>query len=147
MLAQIVVAEAEPLRHTRPIVLDEQVGFRDKRKEAFHLLGILHVDGDTALVAIDGRKVAALHRPAGAFNRRRPCTHAVAAVRSLDLHDVRAEIGKQTSRERPCCDLCEFKNLDAVERALHHSIRMYFQNERSGSLAIGDGLAGIAERL
>ena len=31
MLAQIVVAEAETLRHPRPVILDEQIGFRDKR--------------------------------------------------------------------------------------------------------------------
>ncbi len=79
-----------------PQVLDDDVGSRDQVSEAVELRGVLEVDRDRDLVAVQ-----ALERGRGAVpERRTPRPRIVAGARLLDLDHACAKIGQNLSRER-----------------------------------------------
>jgi hypothetical protein len=87
------VAEAELVGDTGEEVLDDDVGAAGKLEHELRSLGLLQIDGDTTLVAID-RGERRAHAAAT------PRAQVVAAPRPLDLHHVGAEIGHERGAVR-----------------------------------------------
>ena len=91
-------AEAEPVQHTGPGVLDHEVGRRHEAQEVRPSRLVVEVEHDAALAAVVGvepQAGQAVRLPGGelalASRRRTP--------RRLDLHDVGAEPGEHERRQ------------------------------------------------
>jgi hypothetical protein len=92
-----VVIEFEPSHHARTEVLDDDVRRQRECPRRRATLAARQVEDDGALVAVEGEEV----RGVVADERRPPGAGVVAAVRSLDLDHVRAEVAQQHRGERP----------------------------------------------
>src|SRR6266702_458174 len=87
--AKHVVAEAKTVHHTRPEILDQNVGLLDQLVHQLDCVGALQVEGEAALSRIKLTEIGAVAVP-----ERRPQTHVIALGR-LDLDYLRADIGEQ----------------------------------------------------
>ena len=83
------LAEAEPLHHAGPEVLDQHVGLADQAAHQGDRLGPLQVEREAALAGVELAEVGAL-----AVAQRRALAHVVAFGR-LDLQDLGAHVGAQ----------------------------------------------------
>ena len=112
--AQRICAEAEPRGRGGAVVVDEQIGIGEQPSEGIAPRIGPQVEHDAALVAVDGREVGAAPILRVSPPRWTPGARLV-ALRRLDLHDVRAEIGEEHRRERPGQHAAEVDDADAVE--------------------------------
>ena len=119
---QRIVAETEPPEHAGAEVLQHDVGDGAQRLQLRKARGILQIDRDRPLVAVDRRKIFAERRPAVGRGERRPAAHAVAARRILHLDDVGAEIGEQRARKGPRRDLSKFEDADPRQRSVAFAV-------------------------
>src|SRR5208282_6720804 len=81
---QALVIDAETEFHVRAIVFHENVRLLDELLQDRDTLGVLEIEGDAALVAVDVLEVGAVALP----------TQAPIALRRLDLDHVRPPIGE-----------------------------------------------------
>lgn len=86
-----LVVERHPRECPELEVFDNEIGFGEERVEERSPLGMLEVESDAFLVAIDAQKVRAL----AGDKRRAPCARLVAAARLFDLDDARAHVREQ----------------------------------------------------
>ena len=107
----LLVADAEPLGHAEPEVLQHDVGALDEAPEHVESVARLEVEEDRALPAVHVG-VIAVHLPAvaGAF-----------LARVVDLHDVGAELGQRAPGRRAREDLGEVDHAHALERGAQAS--------------------------
>lgn len=92
----VVVTEAEVVHHAWPIVFDNDIGALNQLLRLLDVLGILQIERHRALVAIERSEVLAI-----AVGNRRPRAQRIAALRMLDLNDVRAHVREQHAAIRP----------------------------------------------
>ena len=123
-----VPAQVEPVDRTGSEVLDDDIRLAD---EAMHevttSLG-LEVDGEAALVPVDGEEVGAdaVCRP-----RWAPGAQIVARARPLDLDDVGAEVAQDHRSEGARKDPRQVEDPDSVQRP--RSVATHMQVSRPGS--------------
>ena len=113
-----VVPEPEPGEAVRSEVLDEDVGVGEESAQHVGAGGLLQVEPEAALVAVDREVVGggpASRRSSLAHPRRAPAAGRVALGR-LDLDDVGAEVGQEHRRVRPGEDRRAVDDADARER-------------------------------
>ena len=121
LLAQALVADAEPVHHAGAEALEQHVGLAHEPQQ--HLapgLG-LEVDADRALVAVEREEERRAGARLGALVARRRPAHVVAQPRVLDLEHVGAEVGQQPGAEAAGQQPREVEHADAVERAAHEA--------------------------
>ena len=112
-----LVAEAEPVHHAGPELLQHDVGaLGEQRQHAIARGRVLEVGGDALLAAVEQREVDALLPPA-----RLVAAHLLALARPLDLEHLGAGLGQQQRGQRPRQQRREIEDADAVERAHHAS--------------------------
>ena len=80
-------AEAEPVRGAGSHRLHEDVGAVDEPQQRLQTAGRLHVERERALRPVRGEE----HHAASVEEPRPPGARLVAALRMLDLHDIRSE--------------------------------------------------------
>ena len=95
-LAQRGKPDAESIHHSRSEALDDHVGGRGKAEKCLTPHGILEIDRERALVAVERVE----HRRVLIHERRHPA-QVVTAGGVLDLDDVGAEVGQEHSAEWP----------------------------------------------
>src|SRR4030095_2330580 len=111
--AQGGVAETEALGHPGDEVLENDVGAARQLDDDLQPLGVLQVDCDRALVAIDRGEAQAHAVLAGA-----EVAHVVPAARALHLDDVGAEVGQHRGAVGTGDDPGEVEDANALE---HHA--------------------------
>ena len=112
--ADAVVGEAEVRERPRAEVLDQHIAALDHSLEHALPLGVLEVEGDAPLVAID-REVIRRH---ALDLRRHPRPGLVTGPRELDLDDVGAVVGEHQRAIRTGERAREIEDVDARQRAL-----------------------------
>ena len=105
-----VVAEPERFHGAGPEILDEDVGARDEALEGLDALGLLEIERDVALVAVDDEEGRGLPVLVG-----RPRARLVAAPGVLHLDDVGAEVGEEHGAEGTGQDTGAIDDTDAFE--------------------------------
>ena len=118
-LVQGLVAQAQAIHDAAAIVLDHGVGAVAQPHHQLAAFGLLQVDGDRLLVAVDRGEVAA-ERPQLVVGMVGPDDARVVAVERLDLDDLRALVGQQHGAERAGQHLREIDDADAIESAGRH---------------------------
>src|SRR5437762_9349075 len=110
--AQRFCAKTEALDGAGGEVLDEHIGARQELFQDARCRGVLDVQREALLRAVGPDEVRrlALHRAVVSAGR-------IAAARSLDLDDARAELGELARGERPGDHLLERYDGDAFERS------------------------------
>jgi len=110
---QVVVPEAEAAHRPRSQVLDQDVGALDHPPERREAIGVLEVEPDGLLVAVEPceRRALALEEGSGGANR------VSAGGGVLDLQDAGAEVGQVHRGERRRHEGAHLENDDALERA------------------------------
>lgn len=105
-------AEADPeaIHDPRPEALHDHVRAVDEMEKYLTSQGVLEIDRQRPLVAVDGVE----HRGAALDEGRHPA-HVVAAGGVLDLDDVGAEIRQQHRAERPWKQPAEVEDSHIVE--------------------------------
>ena len=113
---QGLVAQAQAIHDAAAIVLDHGVGAVAQPHHQLAALGLLEVDGDRLLVAVDRGEVAAegLQLVVGVVGTD---DARVVAVERLDLDDLGALVGQQHGAERTGQHLREVDDADPVEGA------------------------------
>ena len=107
----VVVAEAEAVDRARPERLDDDVGAGREALGQREVAGVLEVERDRALVAVQPEVV----RRALVVPGRSPLARVVAAVGALDLHDVGAEVAERHRAQRAGEHAGEVRDEDAVQ--------------------------------
>jgi hypothetical protein len=105
------VAQSEPGRHAGQEVLHDHVSPLSELEGDLRPLGMLEIEGDAALVAIDGREGGA--HPVLATQD----AQVVAQGRPLHLDDVGAEVGEEGGTVRARNDAGEIEDADTFEHA------------------------------
>ena len=103
-------AKTQAIHDAGTVVLDHDVGGQDQPARRRLVRGVLEVEHDRALVAVERGEVLAEARA-----DRRPLAQHVALGR-LDLDDLGAHVGQQQAAERSRRDLAEFDDLHACKR-------------------------------
>src|SRR5215471_15424871 len=110
------VVKPDRVERARPEVFDDDIGFREEAIDDGTAVGVLEVDRDALLVAVDAQVVRAF-----AFDERRtPRARVVAARWMLDLDDPRAHVGRKHRAVRSREHAREIENRDAGQRAVAH---------------------------
>jgi len=112
--SQVLVLELEPLQGLAAHVGHEDIGIADQAFQYLSPLGILEVDGDAALVAVDAQEHAGHARMP-----RRPYIARAVAFEALDLDHVRAQVAEEHRAIRTEQDRCQVDDAHAVQRARH----------------------------
>ena len=109
------IAEPELVGDAREEVLDDDIGAPGQLEDQLAALGLLEIDRDAALTAVDRRERRA--HPAAA-----PGTQVVAAAGPLYLHDVGAQVGHERRAIGTRDHAREIEDADSVQhhRALSH---------------------------
>jgi hypothetical protein len=105
---ELLVAAAQPLHRTRPVILQHNIRARDQAVNHRPTFLPLQVDRETALVAVERGEEP------GAKAAKSP--GMVAPWRRLDLDHIGAELGKDQPGGRPHDRVAELQDLDAGER-------------------------------
>jgi hypothetical protein len=113
-----LVADAQLVHHAGAEAFEDHVGIPGQAQEGGHAGGLLEVEAQAFLVAIDHAEedAVAAFASGGALTR----THGagvVAGARVLDLDHLGAEVGQMHGRHRPGQQAREVEHADARERA------------------------------
>src|ERR1700758_4497583 len=111
-LVDVLPGEPHAVERAGPEVLHQHVAMLDQAVEDFLALGMLGVDGDRALVAVEHGEIEAV----GAFDVTQLAARDVAAARPLDLDAVCAHIGEQLRAGWARLHVGEVEDAHAVER-------------------------------
>jgi hypothetical protein len=103
-LAERVVVEPQLLHGAGLEVLADDVGGGDEAQRGLHALGLLQVERDALLVAVEGREEARARAEQAA---------RVVALDGLDLDDLGAEVGQQQAAGRTHDHVGELDDADA----------------------------------
>ncbi len=106
------VAEAELLHGARPEILEEHVTLPDQGAQDRLSLGVLEVEGDALLVAIDRHEVGGF-----AAHERRPASGVVPLAGFLDLDDLGTHVPEHHRAERPGQHASEIEHANARQGA------------------------------
>ena len=109
------VVEALRRSGARPEVLHEDVSLLEKPVQDLPSFGVLEIERDAFLVAVDAEEVRAF----AAKERRAPATGVVPSARLLDLDDPGAHVAEQHRAIRPGKHPGEVENRETVERTRH----------------------------
>ena len=107
-------AETQLLDDAGAEILDDHVGVGDVALEPGNGFRILQVEHDRALVHVDGVEGRAAPEGEG----RAPAAGLV-TLRTLHLHDIRAQVGENLAREGTGEGLGDLDDLDPVQRQRH----------------------------
>src|SRR6185295_8998365 len=138
-LVDVVPGQPHAVERTGSEILHQHVAMLDQPLEDFLALGMLGVDRDRALVAVQHREVERV-RP---LHVAQLPARDVADAGTLDLDAVGTHVGKKLGARRTGLDVGEVENLDAVERLAGLAVRP----GRRFRQAVGGGLAGRPRRL
>ena len=111
-LAQILEAEPGARHHRRPIILDQHVDAGGELDEQRLSLGLLVIEGDALLVAVDVAEIGV------ALGAVAPGAHRIALARALELDHLGPHISEDHRAERPRHVLGQVEHLQARERAV-----------------------------
>ena len=111
---QGLVAEPQPLRHARPVVVHHHVEARNDAVQQRPPLDGCEVDNEAALAAVEVLEDLALPR------RDRAGVAERIALRPFDLHHVRAEVGEVHAGVGAGVDDREVQYANPVERPVRH---------------------------
>ena len=111
-LRQRLVTAAEPLHGAGPVVLEHHVGVDGEAVQGRLALGALKVEGEAALVAIEGGEEAG--------GEAAEAAGVVAARRRLDLDDVGAKVGEHEAAGRPHHRVAELQDLQPGQGPCGH---------------------------
>ena len=89
-VAGFFVAKAEPFHGARPEVFHQHVRRRDQPFQDFQPVGVLEVQCQASLVAVDAHEIGAL----AVDERRAIGAGVVPGARALHLHHVGAHVGE-----------------------------------------------------
>ena len=117
-----LVPEAQPLRHARPVVLDEDVRRLREALDDQDTLGRLEIDREPALAAVHRHEGGAV----SVLRDRRQLARGLARDRRLDLDDVGAHVGEVHRAERRRHRLREVDDAEALER--FHGVEASFDS-------------------
>ena len=112
-LVDVVPGQAHAVERAGREVLDQHVAGLDQPVEDIHALGMLGVDGDRPLAAVEHGEIEAV----GARHVAQLPARDVAGARTLDLDHVGAHVGEQLGASRARLHVREVENAQAVERA------------------------------
>ena len=115
--ADFVVTQAHAFKGPGAETLDHHVRIGGHLANQLDALRLLEVDGDAALVAVEGYELGALSVPEGS-----PVANLVAQGGLLDLHHVGAHIAQQHGTERPRQCPRQIYDLDVCQSASHVAI-------------------------
>ena len=119
LLEQRRVRQPEPIEHARAELLEQHVVSTHEVQQRSASLGLLEVDADRALVAVEREEHRARRHGAGLLHRRH-VTQIVAAFEVLHLVHACAQIGKNEGREGSWKQSTQIENADFVKCA--HSL-------------------------
>jgi hypothetical protein len=105
------VADAEPIEHSRPKLLDEHVVLRHESFERAYSLPLPEIDDRASLAAVQTVKGRALPIDEGRERAR-----IVAGIGVLDLVNARPEISENERAERARKKTGEIEDANACER-------------------------------
>ena len=109
-LAQRRMVEAKTRHDAGSVVLEHDLRGGDEVARPLVVARILEIERDRALVAVHRGEVLAV-----AVLQRRPLPHGIAAIRVLDLDDVRTHVREQHAAEGARRDAAELHNSYACE--------------------------------
>ena len=149
---QLVVGEAKPRQAADAEVLDQDVAPREQPRQHLAASGLLEVEAEAALVAVDGQVVGrlasvgrvrarvtgriGLARLGGTGEGRSPGARAI-AVRRLDLDHVGTEVGQEHRAVRPRQDRRQVADDEARERTPpRHGWRSIVGHDRRPALRL-----------
>ena len=121
---QAFVIEPEALQRAGLEILQNDVGSRGDGAHDLLPFGLVEIERDRALAAVDRKVVAGLAGRLAGFvleKRRPPRARVVAHAGALDLDDVGAEIGQNLTGPRPCHDPAQIEHADVRQRTGHFS--------------------------
>ncbi len=112
-LVQRLVSQARAVHHARTEILDHDIRLLDQLEDPLEVRGILEVDLDAALVAVEGEERVGL--TVRARGKDAPLPHPF-AVLLLELDDVGTEVAQDLRRERALQQRREIEHADPGER-------------------------------
>ena len=111
-LVDVLPGEPHAVERAGREILHQHVAMLDQPVEDFLALGMLGVDGDRALVAVEHGEIEAV----GALHVAQLAARDVADAGPLDLDAVGAHIGEKLGAGRPRLHMGEIEDAHAVER-------------------------------
>ena len=125
-LAQLVIAEAEPVHDARTEILDDSIGGGHQPAKQLLAGGGLQIDGDRALAGVL-RQERHAHQPLVQFGIGTELACQVADARHLDLDHVRTQHRQLVAGEGPGQHVGQIENADAVQGPRHLPPRSLFE--------------------
>ena len=113
VLVDVVPGQAHAVERAGGEVLDQHVAGLDQPVEDIHALGMLGIDGDRPLAAVEHGEIEAV----GIGHVAQLAARDIAGARTLDLDHVGAHIGEQLGAGRSRLHVGEVENAKTVERA------------------------------
>ena len=104
------MAEAEPLHHARPELLDQDIGLRDHRSEPRQRIRRLEIELDRILAPVEHRE-----RRRRLAEARREAAHVLSAG-PLDFDNACTRLRKEEARQRPGQERREIEDQQVVQR-------------------------------
>src|SRR5487761_1181083 len=129
-----IPAKTEPGHDARAVAFDEHIGVLDQAEEEVAAQGRLEVQGEAALVAVDGVEQDAL-----AVDKRWGPAQVVATAGLLDLDHVRAHVGQEHGAEGAGQEAGQVEYSDAGQG--------HVENMRENPDALPSSLFRYADRL
>jgi hypothetical protein len=120
-LSQALIAEAEPIQHARPEILQQDITSFDQLSKNAFALPALQIQRYTAFVTIISTEMGAIETTAKTAER-------IATLRILDLDDVRTHIGQQHASQWRRYHCRDFQNLYSSKRGRHFLIESYISS-------------------
>ena len=111
-IAQLLPAEPGARHHRRPVILDENIDALDELQKQRPSLGLLVVERDALLVAIDVAEIGV------ALAAVAPGAHRVALARPFELQHLSPHIGEDHRAERPGHVFGQIEHPEPVQQPL-----------------------------
>ncbi|MNT37806.1 hypothetical protein D3C72_1739620 [compost metagenome] len=113
-LRHIRIAKPQPVHHTRPELLEQDVGLLDQRHKAVDRGRRFQVDGDGFLAPIEQHEVGTVRIRLGLVG-----PHLVATNGSFELDDLGPGLGQQQGTQRSGQQGAEIQHLHPSQRLRH----------------------------